>query len=720
MWLRWLRLGMLANIRWGRDMSAVEVSVYEKGVQVARVKRPLRDIDGQPAVKFRRKLWPLTDGDKVFLDGCPPASPAPELAATPSPPVIEDKVSTDDEIIWADEQLKVLKANPSERILVSAGPGTGKTAVACARVAEIINEHDLSPSRVWLISFTRTAVREVADRIASYLDDPGSAFSIKIATLDSRAWAIHSGFDEEATLLGDYEQNIARVLELIEESADAQEHLEQIQHLIVDEAQDVVGVRADLVLGIMARLSSQCGVTVFADEAQAIYGFASDEDAAADGGREPNLVERLRKGDGGKIGAMELTKVHRTQSPQLLEIFTETRRLLLNAEADGAKKLASVTDDVWRLGHGKLSDVTKQDLAGRNNLFVLFRRRSDVLLASSFLGQVPHRVRMSGMPVCIEPWVGAVFWDYLNPDIDQDSFISLWTERVAPSGLASKSVEEAWALLVRLAGRTKSVVDVRRMRRLLGRARPATDFCTPELGEEGPIIGTIHASKGRETDIVHVMLPGEPKDGVDLEEEARVIFVAATRGRKELRVGRGYGRGAGRIEPSGRVYRIIGSKAGPRVQVEIGRDGDIHAEGIAGRRYFKEAADVKKAQTFLRNAHQKILPADAFSDQAAEFAFLLTPEGSDQAVAVLSNSLNSDLFKIGRVVQEKHGGGKRKPPDFIRHLRVIGIRTIVLAPDAAEAERLHSPWNETGILLAPIVLGFTTTYLPTMKGKFRA
>lgn len=588
MWLRWLRISMLANIRWGRDMAAVEVLIFEKGIEVGRVTRPLRSLDGQPAVKYRRRLWPLMDGNKVLIDGCVPVchtkkivEPVAETEAEAGTEietdtdVVEDEASSEDEINWDEEQLNIIKAEPSKRILVSAGPGTGKTAIACARVAELINEHDLTPSRVWVISFTRTAVREIADRIAAHLDDPGSAFSIKIATLDSRAWAIHSGFDEEATLLGDYEQNIERVLELIEQNADAQEHLEQIEHLIVDEAQDVVGVRADLVLGIISKLSPQCGVTVFTDEAQAIYGFANDEDVAAEGSRGPNLVEKLRQTYGERIATMELVKVHRTHSPQLLEIFTETRRLLLSADTNGAEKLASVTDDVRRLSHGELEDVMKQDLADRDNLFVLFRRRSDVLMASSYLEKMPHRIRMSGMPVCLEPWIGAVFSDYLDPDIDLAKFRSLWDLRVTPRGLASKTSEEAWSQLTRLAGRTQSVVDVRRLRRQLSRARPAPELCSPELGEHGPIIGTIHASKGRETDIVHLMLPGAPGETMDLDEEARVIFVAATRGRKQLKVGRGrYQRGVTRLQSSGRVYKLSGTQNAPKAQVEIGRDGE--------------------------------------------------------------------------------------------------------------------------------------------------
>lgn len=57
--------------------------------------------------------------------------------------------------IWDDNQLDVIKAGFDECILVDAGPGTGKTAVACARLAYLIEEEDLEPSNTWMISFTR-------------------------------------------------------------------------------------------------------------------------------------------------------------------------------------------------------------------------------------------------------------------------------------------------------------------------------------------------------------------------------------------------------------------------------------------------------------------------------------------------------------------------------------------------------------------------------------
>jgi len=700
-------------------METVEVQIFENGIQIDRVRRPLRSLEGRPAIKYRRALHPLVDGSHVYLDGRAPmhqpsAKPVTVCDAADGP--IEDEAAPDDEIEWDDEQQAVIAANPAERLLVDAGPGTGKTAVACARVAELINRHDLSPSRIWLVSFTRTAVREIADRIASYLDDPGSAFAVKIATLDAHAWALHSGFDEEATLLGSYEENIERVLEMIQQNTAAQEHLEAVEHLVVDEAQDIVGVRAELVLEIIGRVSPHCGVTVFADEAQAIYGFATDEDDAPEGAREPTLPERIRQKLGSAVRCVELRKVHRTQSPQLLQIFTETRRMVLDGSRDSAAKLAGVTSDLWNLCHGQVPEVTKQDIADRDNVFVLFRRRSDVLLASSFLSQVPHRIRMSGMPVCLEPWLGAVFAEYVNPDIDRHTFENLWASRVAGTPVERISVEQAWDQIVRLAGRTESVADMRRLRKQLGRSRPPAELCTPELGDRGPVIGTIHASKGREADIVHVMLPGAPGEGVDLDEEARVIFVAATRGRKQLKVGRGYEKSATRIEPSGRVYRLLYKDGQARAQVEIGREGDVGAEGLAGRKFFTDASAVRESQGVIASLHGRITGASATCDRNAEFSYRVAIEDDQHCVAVLGLSLNRDLFRIGQVIQDRSGGPRRRPPDQIRHLRIVGVRTVALPPDAPEAERLHSPWNTTGIMLAPILLGYTAMYLPAMRG----
>src|SRR6478752_3329359 len=87
--------------------------------------------------------------------------------------------------VWDLAQLRVITQPADTRLIVDAGPGTGKTAVACARVAHLINEGGISPRGVWLISFTRTAVKEIRDRIRAYLHDPDALYGVKMATIDA-------------------------------------------------------------------------------------------------------------------------------------------------------------------------------------------------------------------------------------------------------------------------------------------------------------------------------------------------------------------------------------------------------------------------------------------------------------------------------------------------------------------------------------------------------
>ena len=624
-------------------------------------------------------------------------------------------------IEWDESQRKIIDAPHEDRLLVGAGPGTGKTAVACARVSQLIDQEGLEPSRIWLISFTRTAVREIRDRIAAYLEDASAAFSVKIATLDSHAWTIHSGFDEEARILGSYEENIERVLDLVQQDENIAEYLDSIEHVVVDEAQDIVGIRSDLVVEIVRKLSPFCGATVFADEAQAIYGFADDREARLGDIRELSFPEKIRNGSAGAFRECELTEVHRTGSKRLLTIFGDTRRKVLTVAGEGTDKLAEIKEEIIGLAHGKAPKVDDLALAELDDTFILYRRRCDVLLTSSMLTQsgVSHRVRMSGLPVCLAPWIGAVLSEHTAPDLSRARFDQLWFERVDGTALETCDAAWAWASLVRMAGRTQAVVNMRRLRQRLGRAQPPAELCQAEYGLGGPIVGTIHASKGREADTVHLMLPAHTQQDLDHDEEARVVFVGATRGRSRLLTGRAYRQYASRIEASGRAYSLKTRNSRARAQVEIGRDTDIGAEGVAGRRYFAATDAVYASQTRIRRLADEPVPLVAESDRETDFAYRLKEVGQGQCLAVLSKSVNSDLFLVADAVRAKLRGGRRRPPDTIRHLHVHGVRTVVLPPDAPETETLHEPWRGSGIMLAPLVLGYTTVFFPYISGRRR-
>ena len=705
-------------------MAQIEVGVFQQGREIERVTRPIRHVGGRTVVKYKRRYWPLIDGDQIYLDSVSPRQEqcnsdvsedsenesVPEFQAVP-PALIE----------WDKSQRDVIDSPHQDRLLVGAGPGTGKTAVACGRVSHLIDLNGLESSRIWLISFTRTAVQEIRERIAAHLEDASAAYAVKIATLDSHAWSIHSGFDEGAQILGSYEENIERVLELVREDDSVAEYLEGIEHLVIDEAQDFVGIRSDLVIEIVRKLSPSCGVTVFADEAQAIYDFSDDREDPAEEHTKRSFPKRIRDGVAGVFQERELTTVHRTTSRRLLTIFSDTRRKVLTAAEEGTDRLTEIREEIIGLSHGKAPKIDGAALAELEDAFILYRRRCDVLLTSSVLTKngVVHRVRMSGLPVCLMPWIGAVLSEHTEPDINRNTFENLWADRLGGTSLANCEVHSAWASLVRIAGRTETVLDLRLLRQRLGRKQPPTELCHSELGHRGPIVGTIHASKGREVDTVHLMLPPATNKNSDHNEEARVAFVGATRGRSRLLVGSAYRQNASRVEASGRAYSLKTRENRPRAQVEVGRDFDISMEGLAGRTYFPNTSAVRTGQARICGLAEESVPLVAESDRSAGFAYRLREDGQGECLAVLSNSVNTDLFAIADAVQSKIGGGRRRPPDKIRHLHLRGVRTVVLPPDAPECAALHEPWRSSGIMVAPLIQGYSTLFFPSWNRRPR-
>jgi len=585
---------------------------------------------------------------------------------------------------WDARQSAVITAPAGDRLLVDGGPGTGKTAVACARVAHLVQERGLAPEAVWLVSFTRTAVREIRDRIAAAIGDPVQAERIRIATLDSLAWSIRPDLDgDEAE--GSYDDAILRVLELVRAGSGIARDLAEVAHVIVDEAHDIVGRRADLVVAILERLPRQCGVTVFIDEAQAIYGFA---DHAMGWGQDP-LVDRLRAMDG--LCETALDTVFRSRS----SIFREVRGRVLDQGLSPARRLARARAEIRRLADG----TPAPRAAGGDDTLVLFRRRAEVLEASAGLHAdgVPHRLRLSGQPVGLVPWLAAALGEVAAPSLGKDQFAACW-ESVAGK-LAGPGRDEAWDILRRTGWAADGSVDMALLRRRLAGPQPPIELCLAETGWRGPILGTIHASKGREADVVHLMLPPESAGGADAAEEARVLFVGATRARHTLLVGHGGACPAAKL-PSGRLWRRTGGGG----MVEIGRDGDVDAEGLAGKRWFADSSRVRAAQRELLDLAGTLAPLDARLDRAGGWAWRIAAAEGAATLAVLAPQAADDLAEICRMLS---AGGRAAAIDGIR---LMGLATLAAAP--GHSSTLHRPWSDSGLLLAPVIAAYAPLRFP--------
>ena len=184
--------------------------------------------------------------------------------------------------------------------------GDGKTHVAGAACSAGLIRDGANPNRIWIISFTRTAVFEIRNRIASALET-GDAASVRIATLDSHAWSMQSGFSPDATLTGSHDKGIEETLRLLRDDPQMADYLQRLDHLVIDEGQDIVGARAALTLAFVDAVAPECGITVFADEAQAIYAFSEEEAESAAGS---TLMDQLRARG---FNSLSPTHVYRTQ-----------------------------------------------------------------------------------------------------------------------------------------------------------------------------------------------------------------------------------------------------------------------------------------------------------------------------------------------------------------------------------------------------------------------
>jgi hypothetical protein len=605
---------------------------------------------------------------------------------------------------WDKKQQAVIDADSSDRVLVEAGPGTGKTAVACARVAHLIDEQELTPAKIWLLSFTRTAVRELRDRIGSYVEHPLDAMSVKITTLDSQVWYLRQGLQDSnfENLFGSYEANIDSIIDMLRDENEALiSYLGEIEHVIVDEAQDLVGSRADLVCELIRCLPDKCGFTVFADSAQAIYGWTND--SGDHNNKCSELITELRSGRWGVLREHLLDTIHRTDDPALAKAYKQLREITLSASFYPQKQREAIREKAQEIGGAALPRVTEQDLADRNDTLVLYRYRADVLSDSSFLWgkDIPHKLRMSGVPQRLSPWIARVFWDFEQRAISEPEFGALWSDRVSSNpAFGDVELEQAWKSLKHYCGNRRGTVEIKQLRRVLSRSKPPIEFVLPEDMLPGPLLGTIHASKGREAETVHLMLNGGD------------VFVGATRARSKFKVGNKGKSFASKVPGHTRTFKLGKKKKSPRAQVEFGLEGDIDRYSLLLSDEWKEDIDVvAENQSYLWENCLNHAKLTAEKSKDTDWVYWL--DADDEScfwLASLSKRVTNDLWPIGDKVKAHYSRKRAMPTSTIWHINMVGSESVVLSDTDDMKARLLQPWCRTGIYLIPVISAYTIVY----------
>ncbi len=412
-----------------------------------------------------------------------------------------------------DDQLSVATSAASVRQVVIAGPGAGKTHVVSRLVENLIFDEGIDPVRGLLVlSFSNAAVHAVHARLKAHDVPP-----VQVRTIDSLAGSILRRYAEDDLAGASFEARIVGATSVLRRGE--WDEGEDIEHVVVDEVQDVVGARADFVLAIIDAISQEAGVTLLGDPAQAIYDFQLADEGG--GTTASQLLDHVRAGGARTV---ELSGQYRARSRDAQAAAGLRTRGDDTADPDDVEDFWNEVVPVG--GIGEAWDVlatrpgTKAFLTGTNGHALL----------------VAAELRAQGVRVGLQR--GA-----------QQQIMAGWIARVFTSPTTSLTREEfrdrlgevipevdavvAWqALRSVVAGRGREVDRVALASSLRARFRHAPELLSHPAVDV--VVSTVHRAKGLEFD--HVVLVEEPTSARSdaPEEESRRRFVALTRAKDLL------------------------------------------------------------------------------------------------------------------------------------------------------------------------------------------
>lgn len=607
-----------------------------------------------------------------------------------------------------DEQRIVVEQPWDARVLVTAGAGAGKTHTLVRRLDALCGhenpEEALEAAEILVLTFSRAAARELRERISRHGE---RAHRVRARTFD--AWAYEVLL--QAHPHGDwgsvgFDERIAAATRAIEKGALEIGDAVPPAHVVIDEVQDLLGGRRELVETLLDRYQDSCGFTVVGDAAQSVYGFQIEDlvERADETGRffdwlrcsyPDDLVElRLTRNFRATTAEARIALAHGPRLQQLTDqdeaetLYDELRDLLL----DPANGMGDLDDDFTLSGLRDLSDTCA----------VLTRDNQEALMVSELLHAhgVEHRLRRPLEERPVPYWVGELLRSTEATGLTEDRFRSLLTRIPLPY---EPNADALWAVLRRAArGAARGVLDPDRLRRAVAEGRFPDEAADPETARI--VVSTVHRAKGLEFDRVIVLTPPTVADlhrryeeELDLPAEARALYVAMTRARQDLyhvlppelphfkRAGRRrYGR---RYLGSWRSYDRYGivAEAG-----DVCRDNPPgnEADAVATQAYL--LGQVHPGQeVLLRRRH------DLPMGETQSPPYVLVHGGRE--IGEASQRFREELFQVQKVNRTWDPWW----PDEIHGLRIDTLETVT----GSTAAGANAGLGERGVWIAPRITG---------------
>jgi len=480
--------------------------------------------DVHHSVDLKFKWLGTLEGIFDSSDGDVPSELDESLEEEPIESVISDIKSTFiDEFLKITNQSPIIESSMETRILVNAGPGTGKTHSVVERLVFIIDSGEVDLEQVLVLCYTNAA----RDVIVGRLEEKGFSAQVRqmvICTLDSLAWANLS----QKTDCDLFKLGFNGCIQRFNEEFDPEEWTD-FQYVIIDELQDLVNDRAKMVLKIVSAL--QCGYLLLGDRCQAVYDYdckGFDKIDSVDFYRELNNILPLDTLKYEFLG-------NRRQSRELALSSDAMRMFLLERDAHEVNCYFDAT--IKKMGSFSFSPeqfVSMYSPHIKTAILTRTNAEAEWVSAKLYRKQMPHTLlRSVGSAPSFHRWMADMFWDYRESRISKSDFFERYLARVINN---AQSAEEAYRAVIDLIYRGDRMEEFFSLDGLINALNRGQDASPLLLNEshDALTVSTIHKAKGREFDCVYLLAAFSPKN--DNTEEARVWYVGATRPRSSLSV----------------------------------------------------------------------------------------------------------------------------------------------------------------------------------------
>jgi hypothetical protein len=585
-----------------------------------------------------------------------------------------------------DQQRHLVEEPVDARLLVTAPAGSGKTLALIHRLVHLIEEEEVEPSELLVLSFSRAAVSEVKRRLTAF---GTAAAHVDVRTFDSYAtWLLSEAEPDGPWQRQGFEPRIREAARLVREDPNAGELIGELRHLVVDEVQDLVGDRAELVLALLG--ADIEGFTLLGDPAQGIYGFQLDDPRERLEGAS-RLYAQIRQSFDGDLVEVSFMDNFRAREPEAKAALTFGEALgPVDAPfAEIQRGLRSVLMAGDSLGEIDQAAPVMARMAGTTA--VLCRSNDEVLLVSRRLHElgVRHRLQRSAQDKAIPSWIASLYRELASKQPKKDEVLEVL-------GNACPDPQSSWERLRRMvSSRPGETLDLVATRKRLIRGDFPDELMEPT--SEGLVVSTIHRAKGLEFDQVIVLDAGDaPEDDpIEQAERARLLYVAMTRPRDLLIYVRPVTKlTTGRLkrQRDGR-WAELGFKAGRILGMEI-RPEDVNREEPPGTRGFEE--DPQRIQGYLAASVSEgdtvALVRLPVASSGELVAYAVEHEG--QRIGVTTES-------FAKALKALLPGHDQRLPSKVKDLRVDGVETVI----GREAAALNAGLGWSGVWLRPRVVG---------------